>query len=359
MRVNRYVFFIFLSKIFYLFFATLIIARLTKLGDTERYLSAVPTFSSEIFFLSTSFMDFFGGWAATILGSVLGNLPAALLSAYGIIALYKELKLNKKLEFLFIAFCWTPSFGIWTSIHSKESFSNAAICILLAQFIKFYRGVVMEKLFFWGSLYLIALMKPQYLPAFALLFSYVSLVKNASSSNKRKVAVIWSCSIFLVVIGLVLYFAENIGLLSTHMYIHFSYEGDGLSTRPNLWRDTYDFFYYMFYGAVIAFWGPTVSEASNNLLNLMVFVESFFIVLVLMYLFMSIVMPALLRGKLRMLACYVAFLPITYLLIVHYPFGFFNPGSAIRYRESFILFIIGIILFLKGEVYEAGVCRKR
>ena len=101
---------------------------------------------------------------------------------------------------------------------------------------------------------------------------------------------------------------------------------DARSTRDlNFWVSYYDFFKKAPYGILIANIGPTFTESLK---------QPFFIP------YLNIFKKKYINFKHTFFILFI----LTFILIINYPFGIFNPGSAIRYRSSYYHIIL-IILF--------------
>jgi len=103
----------------------------------------------------------------------------------------------------------------------------------------------------------------------------------------------------------------------------------------------------MFSGSVIALIGPTFSESLQRPIYFPFFIES---MLFIGYLFYYIVLSIILQVKLKRLSQYfliMLFYVIILTAIMHYPFGVFNSGSALRYRSAFyhIFIILPVFMF--------------
>jgi hypothetical protein len=185
--------------------------------------------------------------------------------------------------------------------------------------------------------------KPQYMIAvFAIFgFTYIS----------RKFGLRAFSKMFLFLVAIVLgasvlyYFRDLIDSLSKMMPAHFSMEAG--STRENtIWVEQYDFFRNAAYGMYIAFVGPTFQEALSKPTHLLAWFESMIIlavfgVLLLKYLFISVR-----RSRVNVMFLAGFSLVAFWILLVHYPFGALNPGSAVRYRASFYAFLVCLFFFM-------------
>jgi len=331
-------------------FATLVISKMTTLGDTSRWMSGtikLPELSM-ILTNSSMMMDFLGGVSSSVLGTLLGNVPFLTLSFYGIYYSISKLELTNK-QLLFILFLLSfPSFGIWSSIAGKEAIGVFFMGIILGYIIDLinrerYRMKIIEIF----SIYLLFIFKPQYSVAIFSLIVYVAVSNKFHLKSVGKSALL----LFHIALGLSMLwiFKDILNDLSFEMPAHFSLNSG--STRENtIWVENYDFFYNAPYGMFIGFWGPTLSEALLKPMQSMVFVESGVIVGFFIYVLMCNFMRALKTNKLNIYVISLLFIMLFWMLFVHYPFAVLNPGSAIRYRENFYGFIIVFIFFLHLKI---------
>lgn len=345
-KINKCYLIFFLSKIAYMFFALFVFSKFTHLGDTARYLSGRTYGDSRWFYSSTYMMDFFAHSFNLILGPVLANLPFVFLSFYGVYFSVKRLELHQRDLFFLLVILSMPSFGVWTSIASKEAVGVFFMGGILGAFIDYIKDRPVSVVFLILSIYLCFVFKPQYLIGVFCLFLFVFISKKMNLKGWGKVfliVVFFSGSFFSLFV-----FRSQINDLSFIMPKHFSL--DAGSTRVNdIWLNDYDVFWNAPYGMFIAFFGPTFDEALSKPSHLLAFIESLVILLVISYYFFKIVFYI----KLRNFNVYyigIVLIPMIWILFVHYPFGVLNPGSALRYRENFFAFFIVIVFFCYKEV---------
>lgn len=324
-------------------FAVFIFSRLVILGDTDRYLAG-PTFG-EISFIynSTSMMDFFAHGISLVASQFGAHLFFLSLAFYGVYLPLNKMNLTNKQLVIVLFFLSVPSFGVWTSIVSKESVSVFFMGVILASFIDYYeRRKVTSKFLLFISLYLCTIFKPQYMVGISSLFIYLFLCRtfNLRAYGKLAVLILFAFCSFTV-----LYlFRDYIDMLSLIMPQHF--ESDGSSTRENtVWLNQYDVFFNAPYGMFIAFVGPTFSEALSKPQFFLTFIESMLICCAFFYLVLKAVLISARRKSFNIHLFSVFFVVSTWLLFVHYPFGVLNPGSAVRYREGFYPFLVCLFYY--------------
>ncbi|WP_240222227.1 hypothetical protein [Rheinheimera hassiensis] len=343
MKVNKIWFFYYCSKVFYMFFAVFIFSRLTILGDTDRYLAG-PTFGELSFiYNSTAMMDFFAHGLSRVASQFGAHLFFLSLSVYGVYLPLSKMNLTKNQLITVLIFLSFPSFGVWTSIVSKESVTVFFMGVILAAFIDhFEKRKVTKKLLLLVSIYLCLLFKPQYFIGISSLFVYLFLIGffNLKAFGKVFVFLLFVfCSLMLLYI-----LRDYIDMLSLIMPEHF--ESDGGSTRENtIWVNKYDVFFNAPYGILVAFFGPTLGEALSKPQFFLTFMESLVICLAFLYLSLKAMLLSVRRQSFNVHLFSIFFIVTIWLLFVHYPFGVLNPGSAVRYREGFYAFIVCLFYY--------------
>jgi len=129
------------------------------------------------------------------------------------------------------------------------------------------------------------------------------------------------------------------------MPAHFSQEA-GSNRENTIWVEQYDFFRNAAYGMYIAFVGPTVDEALSKSIHMLAWIESMLILAAFGILSVKYILTSTLRSTFNVMFVCGFSLVTFWILLVHYPFGALNPGSAIRYRESFYAFLVILFFFM-------------
>jgi len=345
--INRLWFFYFIVRSAYLLFAILIYSKITTLGDTARYLTANVGFSWNIFYNSTALMDFIGGILGGALGgsNIISNFPFMLISftitKWAIETLELRTHINNYILFALISL---PNFCIWTSICSKETIGLLFSSILAILIINFLKGNYKIKKRDFFALYLCAIFKPQYLP-FILQGLFYIYFCNRIFRNKPWVhfclgLLAIGCNLFMLYL-----LKDIINVYASNMYAHFDLTR-AISTRDNIFINDNDFFKKAPIGIFISFFGPTLFEMLDKPTHLLAGIESLFIILIFLYLAYRFLVRIITTGRLNCIIVFSYVVIFSGICIAHYPFGIFNPGSAIRYRTNFIFIFIVLLLFL-------------
>lgn len=348
-KVDKFWFTYFIIRVFYLLFAVLIFGRIATLGDTEQYLNAGLHFDVSAFYRSTFLMGCIGGSIGSLLGgsNIISNFPFMLIS-FGVVKwAIDELNLRKFVGApLILVLISLPNFCIWTSVCSKEVFGLIFSAIFGVLFVNFLEGRYRLGKRDFLAAYLCVLFKPQYFPFIVQALFLIYLMNEKFKTPKSRLGV----GVFFIACNLCgLYLLRDIvNEYADMMYVHFSLDG-AESTRDNIWLKEDDFFYKAPLGMFVAFWGPTLGEMIAKPTHLMAGLESVLLCVLLVYLCSRMLVRFLRGAKVHAVLFPVYFIVITGICLLHYPFGIFNPGSAIRYRTNFIFLFV--LLFLHLYVY--------
>lgn len=342
----------FAIKLFYMFAAIFVFSKITTLGDTFDYLNAPLFFTPKIFYSSTALMQFSGALFKRIFVlDVLACLPFMLLSFYGVYYAVKELNLYRYALVILILFS-LPNFGIWTSILGKEAVGSFALCVIAVMLIKKLRGRYRLRMIDFLVLYLCVLFKPQYLLFIIQAWIFIAIVKQFKDKKIFPLAL----GVFAILLNITaLYLLRDyVDLLAKGMAVHFRYNDPNLaqSTRSETpWLEHYGFYLHALYGMFIAFFGPTFSEMLHKPAQMIAGFES----LAMLACFLTLLMPRIKHfyknTSFNPTIWFVYFIVFAGILFIHYPFGFLNPGSAIRYRANFYpLFVVMLLNLFEKQM---------
>lgn len=330
-----YVFFI--TKICYLLFGHFVYAKISTLGDSTRYLNASIEINLSTFTNSTYMMDFFGGITGKIFGDILGSLPFCI---FNFICTYKcvsKFNLNKNNVILVLILLSFPSYGMWTSVASKEAIVSSIVFLITHQFFKITKNKKVNIPILCLAYYFMLVFKVQYVPILFLLHIFLLIYyryKYIYTAYLLYVPflIILSCSFTY-------YYRDLIDQMAFLVATHFN--PDASSTRNNfLLIKKYDFFYNAPYGIFIGTFGPTIAEASTKITHLISFIESTLIILSLAIIYIYKKFISIFKNKLYVNDVTIPLITLFLFCVVQYPFGIMNPGSAIRYRCSFYPIVI-------------------
>lgn len=342
LKLNRFWFSYFCVRIVYLLFTVFVYGRVSTLGDTDRYLAGGAG-SVNGGFSSTALMDRIGGLASRLAGGnpLLSNLPFMLLSFFcirwAVDALCLRQRMNRQLLFVLLSL---PNFCIWTSVCSKECFGLWFSAILGVLFAHFLQGDFRLRRRDWLGAALCLIFKAQYFPFIiqALAFVWLSDKLALKASGQLLLGLLF----ISVDIGVLYFIRPLVDDLSFLMYAHFDSAG-AQSTRDDIFLQAGDFYRNAPRGMFLAFFGPTLKEMIRQPMHLIAGLESLFILLLLFRLIKRSMQRLFLSGHFSPRWFFAVFLVVTGICFIHYPFGIFNPGSAIRYRTNFLFLFILVL----------------
>ncbi|MDC2014725.1 hypothetical protein ABH007_20630 [Bacteroides thetaiotaomicron] len=352
-RIDRFWLYYFIIRILFLIFTVYVYARLTQLGDTERYLNASLNSIMDFSFLwnSTKMMDAIGSLGSVLGGSnILTNLPFTLLSFFTIKWVIDKYQFCQYINNCFLLFILSlPNFCIWTSVCSKETIGLVFSAILGSLVLDFLNGnyVIQKKHLF--AVYLCLLFKPQYFLFIAQGLFVIYVMNHFCKTALRKM--FFGCLMVVCNLMILYLIKDVVNEYADVMYAHFDLN-DAKSTRDNPWLKANDFFYEAPQGMFVAFFGPTLSEMMHTPTHLIAGIESCVLLILFIILGGKFLYRLLYQYKLNVTIFFSYFIIITGIALLHYPFGIFNPGSAIRYRTNFLFLFILLFLYLQ-KIYKS------
>lgn len=347
LRIERFWFVYLLIRLFYLSFSVLVFARISTLGDAERYLGAGFNYSSSVFYNSTALMDCVGGFIGGILGglNMLSNLPFTLLSFYIVKWTAETLELRKYVSsYILLSLISLPNFCIWTSVCSKEIAGLTFSAILGVLLVNFMNGKYKIRKRDYLATYLCLIFKPQYFPFILQGLVMTYLINERCRTAKAK----FLFGIFVIFCNFVilLLIRDIVNEYAQIIPIHFTSLDAASNRNEDIWAHENDFFLKAPVGMLEAFWGPTLSEMLSKPTHLLAGLESLFMMGLFVYLSWKLISRFLFAYKVNATIVPTYFVIFSGICFLHYPFGIFNPGSAIRYRTNFIFLFMLLLLHL-------------
>lgn len=328
-------------RLFFMLVSVYVISRMTTLGDYDRYAEAVlgTSIMNLIQYRSdTALTDTIVSLLRTLfLGRMLFvNIFLNLISSFAMIRLIR--KINYK--FIFLVLFLSPSFNIWSSFASKEIIIVTAMAIMFTEIISYLKDEKVHYIIGFFCAFIIMFYKLQLiLPVIQLILSIWLLHQYSRESG----IVIIPLILVVNILGIFI-MRDYVDDLVRSIIVHFS--ASSRSTRDSAFlMQNYGFFIKLPYGMFITFFGPTVSEMSTSILHAFTAVESTLIIGTLGYLI-------LIRNKKFIKPDYIHVMVLLNLLLLlmffQTPWGILNPGSAIRYRADYYIYIL-IIIYLYRE----------
>ncbi len=340
----------FFIKVFYIFFGVYIFSRFSALGDSDRYTSSEAEFTLDSLINRTSLIDLIAGTITRIFITPLAShLFFCILSFYGLYFCLKRARLNKVAMLGVILMLSLPDFAMWTSISGKESFNVFTTSIIMGGlFDVLYGKKLTNVVIIVLCIILSLLVRPHYSVGLISLFSFVLFTQKIALNAKGMLILnifTVACFAFLVY-TIALPFINEGGFVDIAQAYFIGFDDAGASRNANFWVTNSDYFSKMFSGSWIALIGPTFNESLNRPIYFPFFFESLlFVGHLLYYLLLSIIF----QFKIKRLSQYfliMLFYVIILTAIMHYPFGVFNSGSALRYRSAFYHIFIILPVFM-------------
>ena len=297
-------------------------------GDVSRYLQGEGVRGNNIV-ASTAITDYY----FSLLVRNFGNVGTYFINLTTSALLFKQLlKVIPKYASIFFLF---PGIVIWISVPSKESliFQLIALTLIL-------NSSISSNLIKILTLYLLVIFKPT-LGFFALLFYFFLKTTNGSRNDYLKLLLMF-LAILLAFWAYFNYFNEQVDTLFTQIGWHFSIFANTNVNYPIY--ETYSFFYNIPEGFVRLLFSAFPSESlSFGFFTTYIFIESFACFMLICYLFLKSLYELPNSQVIIIFVCFLA------LVIVYYPFAFYNIGSAWRYKTSFILYFLLFFLNFKKK----------
>jgi len=326
----------------------LFIARLTQLGDSESYQHSIFTITDVILDIRGDEIFTVGRYYSTKITESVGALFHLLFfgnyilidigfQTIAFIGIYKFLtSLDQRSRLFLFLLVLTPSFNIWSSIASKEPLVVFFVGVLCANIVNCVEGRFrigpLEVICFVG----VFMFKVQYIPAIVAVYGFIIVGRYV----RRKALFALFAGLFSII---PLYLGKDkIDNMAFGILPHFVGLG---SSREAYWVETYDVFYKAPFGMFQAFFGPTLAESSKGFLQMASFIESSFIVFVLLYFVI---------GRFARLPVYCFFagsFSLAWLLFATYPLGILNAGAAVRYRTGHFLLVFLIFAVIFSRAY--------
>lgn len=313
-----------------------VVARLTTLGDSDRYQGGISKFTginAQFFTDSTTFLEGVGLALSVLLRDqpILINVAFQTIAFYGIARLL--MAIEPSLRKIFLLLLLLPSFNLWTSVAGKETiivFSLGVLCALLVD--SYYNRARLAAIHVFAAA-LLALFKPHYFLALAFVFG----LTWAGRRVLQKEALVLVAGVgTLVALAAI---SPKVDALSFQVLEHFMHE-NARSTREPFWVEPYDVFRKAHEGMYLSFVGPTFEEALRQPLQMAAFAESMAMVAALL---------GLMLWRLPRIPVYsflLGLFTLFWLLFVNYPFGVMNPGSAVRYRSGYYMLVVAVFVFI-------------
>ncbi len=326
------------------FFAYTVYINLSSLGDGYIPESFEGFTGENISFSSTLVVHgiyaYLGAFLPGFLAPLVLGLVVAILIWHAFRNVYTQIHPK-----LFWACNLLPHFLVWSGSSSKEQI--VIICGIIIINFSVKRLFLNVKLsiniiFVLISLWFIYIIRPNY---FVIYFTIFVTSFFSSSINrilrKRLTIGLWILVFIFVVFGLgsimfldaeftdkdIVVFMKGV----EHSFLAYT---DSNSNRYGIqWNDLSDFMFNALWGVPQGFIGPTLPETIVKPYQLPAFIEGVIHIFLLFYLFFKLVKIAHKISILRLHIMLFFFVSLV-VVFISYPYLIFNPGSALRYKQS-------------------------
>ena len=370
MNFNKKNFF-FSSLLFWKFFAFIytfyIFAVFSKLGDSESFLNPyLPTMDNVPIiarFTNRQILmkEFF---AIPFRFDFSANIYLFLFASFYLLIFYIAFKnIIKCVNNLFFwMLMFSPSFLVWSTSLGKES-------IIILVYILFFHLLLIflykDKLYFFSILALLIFafhIRPNYTLPYIFLFIgaiyykfYLSDDKIFRNNNILNLLILALVSISSLLV-IIFYKEFIITKIEHYMYVvRRLFINDGIFSLNNSidveFFTIIDLFKNMYWGIPVSLIGPSLLEMVQSPFKI-IYIMDGLLSFVIFYYFSS----HIIRSKKTIVYFFIFFYIPSVILIIflHYPFGLFNSGSALRYKMALVPLFSFFPLMLSGYIVKYG-----
>lgn len=336
-------------------FSVFVFSKFSTLGDSEAYLSGYYV-ETDNRAARTIVISRIATAVSSVAGADLAQLVFSMLSAAGVIYLLYQAELHGRYRWPLLAILLVPNFGIWASIAGRESLFIALLGFFLGAVLGYYRrpgpfNALLALACVAGMIFI----RAPYGFGFALFLVMFLLYRSGMRTRASAgVQVLFLALIAILVLACVWQYLDEYITLEVlpEARSYFTLRSD--TTRTWIRIDSAaELFLSLWWSLPLALVGPTPMEAAARP-AMLPFLISGLVVFVCFLHALTLAFRAP-PGVLRKILV-VGWLPsLTFILIAYVPYGIYNPGSAIRYASSFLLFLAFPSLLLSAaSATQAG-----
>ena len=360
------------TRFFYFkFFAIILIIKLCATVFAYFIYSKFTPFVDVSYYLSTCRDYCFGGWSyrtsithllfyslkKIFVTDLIVNLFVSFSLSYVLWHVFKRnyFFLNK---YLFFSALILPHFLIWSGMVGKDAIIIAGYLLIVRSCVNLTVRRTTEIFPLIIGMILPLIIRPQYLLAYGyLLFITLFFINfNYKFLQKPKHSFILLFLSLLFVFIALLFFWNNISiyLIKLMSIIKDNYFFSQTTARANrfnvIWEKPTDIITNLWWGLPIGIIGPTLHEVFVRPIMLPAFLEGLFSLALFVYLIITTIHAALINPKYNAFII-LGFIPAILIgLMLNYPMGIFNPGAAIRYKQSLAPLFYFYPLLLMSEI---------
>lgn len=344
---------LFLYRCGYSFLGQVVVLRLTGIPDTTGYqaltFNQIDRLLSSGAGIETGFLmernatlitQMIAAFLSLISGgnAILINIGFQAIAFSGI--LYFLRGLEPKTRTFVLLLVMTPSFSVWSSIASKEAIVVFLVAVVARYVVDIYNNRDRLRLWHIAVLGLLYMFKPQFMPA-VLFVAGTSKLAGYVREPATFALLAGTASLALLYV-----MRDTVDTFSRLVSIWVFSEVGGTQRSIPLITDQYDVFLKAPQGMLRAFIGPTLSEATNGMLQMISFLESAAILAILT------VFVAWRLFRIPVYSAVVAAFTVFWTMFANYPVGVANAGTAVRYRTDYILLVfLAVAVLTSRELY--------
>ncbi len=306
-----------------------------------------------------------------IIGSVLpGYLAPMLLGILIAILIWKAFKdiyifVNKKFFWICNLF---PHFLIWSGSSSKEQI--VIICGLIiidfsAKYIFLKKKINFEIILVIFSFFILFIIRPNYFLIYFTVFLSALLLRDLPQFYKNLSINIFIILLLFFIIFIFSFFLLNQSFIDFYLNdwmkrVEFSflvYDTAYSNRYEIIWYDIYSFLFNLIWGVPQGLIGPTLLEVIKKPIQIPAFLEGLVYLYILCYLNFKIFKICFISNFLKYHLILYLFVALI-VLFISYPYLVFNPGSALRYKQSLHPILIFFPLLILGNFREKTLDKK-
>ena len=299
------------------------------------------------------------------IGSVLpGFLTPMLLGIIIAILIWKAFKdvykyINNKLFWICNLF---PHFLVWSGSSSKEQI--VIICGLIiidfsSKYIFLKKKINFKIILVIFSLFILFIIRPNYFLIYFTVFLSSLLLRELPEFYKNLSINILIILLLFFTIFIFLLFLLNQNFIDFYfnkwmkvVELSFLIYDTAYANRYEIiWYDIYSFLFNSIWGVPQGLIGPTLLEVIKKPIQIPAFLEGLVYLYVLCYLNFKIFKICFISNFLKYHLIFYLF-SASIILFISYPYLIFNPGSALRYKQSLHPILIFFPLLILGNFRE-------
>lgn len=339
-------------------FSVFVFSKFSTLGDSDAYLTGHYDDDRA---MRTVVITRIATAVSSITGNVvLAQLVFSLAAAAGVVYVVRQAALHGRYRWPLLMILLVPNFGVWASVAGRESLFIALLGFFLGAVLGYFR----RPRLFHLSLALACVAGMVFIRApyglglalfLAMFLLYRSGPRTRTSAGVQVLLLALAAVVVLTIVWQALDQYITVEVLP-RAKSYFTLHSDTTRTWVHI-DDAADLFSSLWWSLPLALVGPTPMEVVERPLMLPFLLSGLVVFACLLH---SLVLafrapPGMLRKILV-----VGWLPaLAFILVTYVPFGIYNPGSAIRYASSFLLFLVFPSLLLSAAASGHAVGGRR